>query len=87
MASSLAEQLVARGYLTANQLVDFLRETKSIHACSYPTLMRRIHNEEIGAIKVGGQFRIAREVIVDTFKVDLSGLEGDNVPLQDFSDS
>jgi excisionase family DNA binding protein len=87
MASSLAEQLVRKGYLTANQLVDYLREIKSIHMCSYPTLMRRIHSGEIGAIKVGGQFRIARSVIEDAFKVDLGGLEGGTAPLLDVSDS
>lgn len=85
--ASWAEQLVRKGYLTANQLVDYLREIKSIHMCSYPTLMRRIHSGEIGAIKVGGQFRIARSVIEETFKVDLGGMEGDSVPLQDVSDS
>ena len=58
-----AEFLEARGYLTVNQLVEYLREHYPLKALSYPALRRQV-GKTLQGEQAGGQLRITRESIL-----------------------
>lgn len=76
MTDSWANQLADKGFLTANGLVEYLREIKSIKSVSYPTMKRMIESGKIKVDHVGAQMRIPREEI-ERFLEEGNREEGD----------
>lgn len=83
MTRSSADHLSQQGYLTVNQLADYLKSypTKKV---SYPTLMRIVKDGQIDSYMVGKQIRILeasiRKYIEDTNTLDNSKGGSANAP-------
>lgn len=60
---SLANQLAAKGYLTANGFVAYLHEVCPSKAVSYPTMQRMLKTGKVESFTVGNQRRISKEEI------------------------
>lgn len=61
--SKYAQFLEERGFLTINQLVQYLREEHPERSVSFPTIQRYIEKGYFRCTKVGGQYRIERPEI------------------------
>jgi excisionase family DNA binding protein len=63
MASSLANKLAERGWLSLNELVKYLRADFPERYVSYPTALAMVRENKIRAFTVGCTYRIHREEV------------------------